>query len=137
MADSAVLFENIENTDPEDLSIDVLAYVGDAVYELYFRLHTLKNVQRRTFYQHQLTKNYVSAEGQSEALKEIWEQLTEEYRDIVKRGYNSKGAKRKGDDKDYKRATGLEALVGYLFLKGKIHQLSSILHKVSQNVSSW
>ncbi|MFW6119657.1 MAG: Mini-ribonuclease 3 [Petrotogales bacterium] len=137
MADNTVLFENIQMANPEELSTDVLAYIGDAVYELYFRLHTLKNAKKRTFHQHQMTKNYVSAEGQSEALKEIWDHLSDDYRYIIKRGYNSKGAKRKGDDKNYKRATGLEALVGYLFLKGETQHLSFILSKVSQNVSSW
>lgn len=137
MTENNVLFENVQKVDPEEVSTDVLAYIGDAVYELYFRLHTLKNTKRRTFYQHQMTKNYVSAEGQSEALKEIWDQLPKECQNIARRGYNSKGAKRKGDDKDYKRATGLEALVGYLFLKGKSEQLLLILNRVSKHVSSW
>ncbi|TYB95658.1 MAG: Mini-ribonuclease 3 [Kosmotoga sp.] len=137
MVDNNVIFENVRKADPEELSTDVLAYIGDAVYELYFRLYTLRNAKRRTFHQYQITKNYVSAEGQSKALKEIWDQLSKECQNIVRRGYNSKGAKRKGDDRDYKRATGLEALVGYLFLKGKNHQLLLILHRVSKHVSSW
>lgn len=132
-------FESFFKTDvaPEELSIDSLSFVGDAVYSLYFRIKTLRSAKRRTGYQHNLTLLYVEAKGQRKALEAIEQFLSEEERIIVRRGYNSRGAKRRGDDRDYKCATALEALVGYLFLKRRYGRLEELLEKVENDVSSW
>lgn len=132
-------FENFFRTDivPEELSIDSLSFVGDAVYSLYFRIKTLRSAKRRTGYQHNLTLLYVEAKGQRKALEVIEKFLSEEERIIVRRGYNSRGARKRGDDENYKCATALEALVGYLFLKGRYRRLEELLEKVENDVSSW
>ena len=122
---------------PEELSIDSLSFIGDAVYSLYFRIKTLRLAKRRTGYQHNVTLLYVEARGQRKALEKIEKFLSEEEKNIVRRGYNSRGAKRRGDNKDYKCATALEALVGYLFLKGRYRRLEELLEKVEKDVSSW
>ena len=126
------LFET--DIDPDTLSIDVLSFIGDAVYSLYFRLQTLEHARRRSSYHHHVTAGYVRASGQSDALATLTKFLSPEDTAIVRRGYNSKGAKKHGDDEDYRRATGLEALVGYLFLKGEEKRLKELFEKVIEDV---
>lgn len=128
------LFET--EVDPEALSVDVLSFVGDAVYSLFFRLQTLEHSRRRSSYHHRLTAKYVMAAGQSKALEEMDGLLLPEDRAMIRRGYNSKGAKKHGDNEDYRRATGLEALVGYLFLSGQNKHLKELLEKVIEDVSA-
>ncbi|WP_290644465.1 ribonuclease III domain-containing protein [Kosmotoga sp.] len=120
--------------DVNSLSVDTLSYIGDAVYELFFRLKTLSEAKRRTGYQHELLVKLVNASGQSQALVEIEELLTEEDKKVVNRGFNSRGAKRRGNDIEYRRATALETLVGYLYIKGDFVHLEEILSKVVADV---
>ncbi|AKI98226.1 Mini-ribonuclease 3 [Kosmotoga pacifica] len=122
--------------DVDEFSTDTLSYIGDAVYELFFRLRTLKEAKRRTGYQHELLTKLVNARGQSRALEFIDKLLTIEDRRVINRGYNSKGAKKRGNDIDYRRATALEALIGYLYVKGDFAHLEEILSKVMASVST-
>ncbi|WP_290854273.1 ribonuclease III domain-containing protein [Fervidobacterium sp.] len=98
----------------EELSSDALAYLGDAVYNLYIKLCVLKDIKARDL--HRLSNIYVSREGQSKALEKILPILTEKEKDIVRRGMNSKSARKHGNDRLYIKSTGFEALVGYLYL---------------------
>ncbi|OAA31257.1 hypothetical protein AT15_07110 [Kosmotoga arenicorallina S304] len=123
--------------DVNSFSVDTLSYIGDAVYELFFRLKTLKTAKRRTKYQHDLLTKLVNANSQSRALEEIDEILNEEDRKVINRGYNSKGAKKRGNDVEYRRATALEALIGYLYIKGDFGHLEEILLKVVDSVLTW
>ncbi|MGC9771555.1 Mini-ribonuclease 3 [Fervidobacterium changbaicum] len=104
----------VPTVNAEELSSDTLAYLGDAVYNLYVKLHILKDVKARDL--HKLSNTYVSREGQSKALDRIMTLLTEKERDIVRRGMNSKSARKHGNDRLYIKSTGFEALVGYLYL---------------------
>ncbi|WP_448378808.1 Mini-ribonuclease 3 [Fervidobacterium sp.] len=101
----------------EELSSDALAYLGDAVYNLYIKLYVLKDTKAREL--HRLSNTYVSREGQSKALDKILPILTEKEKDIVRRGMNSKSARKHGNDRLYIKSTGFEALVGYLYLTDK------------------
>ncbi|HNR79623.1 MAG TPA: ribonuclease III domain-containing protein [Mesotoga infera] len=123
-----VLFQTF--ADPERLSLDSLSYVGDAVYTLFFRLSTLSRAHRRAGVQHDIVSEYVSARGQHRALEILMPLLTKEEKSLVRRGYNSRGAKKHGDDEDYRMATALEALVGYLYLKGELGHLRELLERV-------
>ena len=123
-----VLFQTF--ADPERLSLDSLSFVGDAVYTLFFRLNTLSKAHRRARFQHDIVTEHVSARGQRKALEVLIPLLTDEERSLVRRGYNSRGAKKHGDDEDYRMATALEALVGYLYLKGELGHLRELLERV-------
>ena len=100
----------------------VLAYLGDAVYELYVReflidegLCKVKDLQNSAI-------GYVSADAQSKKLDYLLDNnlLTNDEVDLVKRGRNAHGHKNKSTDiNTYKRSTGLEALIGYLYLNDK------------------
>jgi ribonuclease III family protein len=98
------------------LSPAALAYVGDAVYELYVRTHYLMPPKRLQRYHEQVVAQ-VRAETQASQLRSLEPYLSAEEQDILKRGRNasSKGPKRI-DPTVYQQATGLETLIGYLYL---------------------
>lgn len=106
------------NVNPEELSTDALAYLGDAVFNLYAKIHTLSDIKVTQL--HKMANKYISREGQSKILKALYPLLTEKEALIVRRGINSKGAKKHGNDLMYKESTGFEALVGFLFLSDRI-----------------
>jgi ribonuclease III family protein len=93
-----------------------LAYVGDAIYELYIRTHYLLPPKRVQVYHEQVVAQ-VRAESQAQHLRSLQPHLTNTELEILKRGRNaaSKGPKRL-DPEIYQQATSLETLLGYLYL---------------------
>lgn len=112
------------NVIPDEMSIDSLAYLGDAVFNLYAKLHILADVKVTDL--HRRSNKYVSREGQSKLLKSVLHLLNEKEKRIVQRGINSKGARKHGNDRLYMESTGFEALIGYLYLTNK-KRLSELL----------
>ncbi len=112
------------NVNPDEMSIDSLAYLGDAVFNLYAKLHILADVKVTDL--HRRSNKYVSRQGQSKLLKSISHLLDEKEKNVVQRGINSKGARKHGNDRLYMESTGFEALIGYLYLTNK-KRLSEIL----------
>ncbi len=110
----------------------VLAYVGDAVYELFIRTQLVSVGNTQVAKLHKRSINYVKAKSQAEILSLIEEVLTPEELDIVRRGRNTKSATvpKNADLSDYRYATGFEALIGYLYLTGCMERLTEILDKV-------
>jgi ribonuclease III family protein len=98
------------------LSPVALAYLGDAVYELYVRAKLLFPPQRNRVY-HQRVVGEVRAETQAEYIERLNPYLTEAERDIVRRARNAvQYIPRRLDSDVYRRASSFEALVGYLYL---------------------
>lgn len=95
-----------------------LAYIGDAVYEVYVRAYLLRNGNLPTNRLHKESIKFVSAEAQSSFMEKLEPLLTEEEEAIYKRGRNAKSytVPKHAQLIDYKRATGFEALIGYLYL---------------------
>ncbi|MFO7887790.1 MAG: ribonuclease III domain-containing protein [Eubacteriales bacterium] len=107
-----------DNIDTRMLSPIQLAYIGDAVYELLVRTYIITNEDLTINKIHKSVVNFVKAENQAKYLKKIEDYLYKEEKDIVRRGRNSKSTTPKNTNfMDYKYATGLEALIGYLYLK--------------------
>ncbi|HBM80330.1 MAG: ribonuclease III domain-containing protein [Clostridiales bacterium] len=109
----------------------VLAYIGDSVYELYIRTSMLAdNTESNVHKLHILSIKYVKAHAQFETLHRIQDILTEEELNIVRRGRNSKSGfvPKNADVCEYRNATGFEALLGYMYLKGDIKRLMDILN---------
>ena len=110
---------------PQD--IRSLAFIGDAVCHLYARqrLCTGGAVKGLT----QLATAYASASGQARAAERIAGMLTEEEADMLRRGRNAKcGSVPRGcDPLDYRKATGFEALMGWLYLLGRTERLQILL----------
>jgi ribonuclease-3 family protein len=110
----------------------VLAYIGDAVYEMFVRTLLASSGSMQVAKLHKKAINYVKAKSQAEILAAIEEMLTPDEQDIVRRGRNTKSATvpKNADIGDYRYATGLEALVGYLYLTGSIDRLMEILDRI-------
>lgn len=108
----------------------VLAYMGDAVYEKYVREYVIKQGHCNNGLLHKKSIKYVSAKGQASALKKLEEILTEEEKDVVRRGRNSNphSTAKNADIVEYKYATGFEALIGYLYLTEQTERLEEIVH---------
>ncbi len=109
----------------------VLAYIGDSVYELLVREYLVSKKINNVNQLQQEAKKYVSAKNQSNYLKEIISEgiLSDIEIDIVKRARNSKinSHPRNTDVITYKHATGLEALIGYLYLENKKDRINEIM----------
>lgn len=98
------------------LSPIALAYVGDAVYELYMRAHYLFPRRRIRAYHQQVVKQ-VNADQQAEYLQQLLPHLTDLELDIVRRGRNASPKRpNRSNPEAYQQATALEALIGYLYL---------------------
>lgn len=100
----------------QQLSPTALAYLGDAVYELYIRRYYLVPPKRPQDYHHQVVAQ-VRAEAQAHHLQALLPRLSPAELDIVKRGRNAAGKRpHRSDPEIYQQATSLEALIGYLYL---------------------
>ena len=108
------------------------AYVGDCVYELYIRTNLVNKTNLKPHKLHIESIKYVKAKAQAEILQKIYDDLTDEEKDIVRRGRNSENhhLPKNSDVKDYMYATAFEALIGYLYLTKKEDRLKEILEKV-------
>lgn len=113
-----------------EISPVVLAYVGDAVFELAVRTYIIADGHRRVKDIHHDTVEFVKAESQARVIRQIFDELDEEERDIVKRGRNTKtGVSKHAHLRDYKMSTGFEALLGFLYLKGDLRRLHDLINK--------
>ena len=108
----------------------VLAYMGDAVYEVRIRRMLIGRGRTGTDKLHREAVRYVSAEGQAKAVRSMIQGfLTDEEVKLVKRARNHRVTShpRYVDPKEYKLATGFEALVGFLYLEDQSERLEEIL----------
>lgn len=112
----------------------VLAYVGDAIFELFIRNYLVNKKAGHVNEYHKESTHYVKAEAQSKIIHALEPDLTDEEWTIVKRGRNQKSATvpKNADITDYKYATGFEALLGYLFYIGDYERLITIMEKATE-----
>lgn len=96
-----------------------LAYIGDAVFDLIIRTLTVSEGNKQVKKLHQETSSIVQASSQSEMMRALQPLLTEEEHAVYKRGRNAKSVSPAKHQTltDYRRATGFEALLGWLYLK--------------------
>ena len=110
-----------------------LAYLGDAIYELYIREYLIsKNISKVNLLQTEAIK-YVSATGQAKYLKEMIDNnfFNEEELNIIYRARNHKSHKSKSTDIiTYKHSTALEALIGYLYLENNKKRIDEIMNYI-------
>lgn len=97
----------------------VLAYIGDSIYDLIIKSLVINSGNRPVNMLHKETSKYVQASAQSQMMRKMQAHLTEEEHTIYKRGRNAKSVSPAKNQSitDYRRATGFEALLGYLYLK--------------------
>lgn len=117
--------------DPMQMDGVILAFVGDAVYELYVRNFVVATGLPKTGMLFQLSSGYAKASFQSESLGRMRAILTEEELTIVRRARNKKVTSKPKNASltDYRNATAFEALIGYLYLKEEMVRLNQIMMK--------
>ena len=118
-------------TEVKMMSPLVLAYIGDAIYEMFIRDYLINQSKISVNKYHKKATGYVKAKAQADAVHGLESELTEAEWTIVKRGRNQKSATvpKNANLTDYKYATGFEALLGYLFYIGEHKRLSLIMNK--------
>ena len=106
---------------PREYSSLALAHIGDAVFEVLVRLTVLTDGNAPVNKLHKKARDIVNAKAQAEMYHRIKDVLTEEEEGVFRRGRNTKSftVPKNADLMDYRHATGLEALFGYLYLKGE------------------
>ena len=113
----------------QSVSPVALAYIGDAVFELYIRMHFLWPPQRIQAF-HQCVVSQVKAEQQADYLSQLVPHLSETEADIVRRGRNATSkSPRRLSAQIYRQATAFEALIGYLYITNQ-SRLSELLNKL-------
>ncbi len=122
----SLLNKKVEN--PKQLSPQTLAFVGDTVYDLLVRGYLASTAQRPVGELNRQKVKLVNCEAQAEAVKKLTPSLTEEEIDIYRRGRNAftKNTPKNSSVADYHSATGLEALFGFLYLKGDIDRINNL-----------
>ena len=129
----SALKENWElpDVDVRTYSPLVLAYIGDAVYELVIRSLLVGRGNAQANRLHKEASTLVNAGAQSASLERIKEELTEEEMQVFKRGRNANSATmaKHATMSDYRRATGFEALMGYLYLTGRMERILELVKK--------
>lgn len=123
-----------QKVDEKQLNSLALAYMGDAVYELYVRHHLLQSGKVRPNQLHKEATAYVSAKSQAKYLHMLMEMeaLTESEVTIVKRGRNAKSGSvpKNTDVQTYRYSTAFEALIGYLYLAGNEERIEELISTV-------
>lgn len=111
-----------------ELSALDLAFVGDAVYDLLAREYLVESGSCPVKKLHQRKAQWVNCAAQSAALKALWPSLTEEEQSIALRGRNAHvgHVPKNAAPADYHGATALEALIGWLYLKGEIARVREL-----------
>lgn len=116
------------------MNVLALAYLGDSVYEIYIRNFLLEQGITKVKELQNSAIQYVSAKAQSKYLGKLIEneQLTEEELALVRRARNHKGTShpKNTDIVTYKHATGLEALIGNLYLQKNYERINQIMQYI-------
>lgn len=106
-----------------------LAYIGDGVYEMFIRTYVMNKGNMPVNKMHKASRELVRASSQSKMYHIIEEMLTEEETAVLRRGRNAKSIStpKNGDMTEYRHATGLEALIGYLYIDGKVDRIKELI----------
>ena len=115
--------------DPHTSSPLVLAYIGDCVFDLIIKLMVAGRGSRQVHKLHEETSRYVQASAQSFMMRAMQEHLTPEEHAVYRRGRNARSVTPAKNQSitDYRRATGFEALIGYLYLEGEYERLTELV----------
>ena len=108
-----------------------LAYIGDAIYDLVIRTVVVERANQSANNLHKKTVQYVNARIQAKMIDALESELTEEETAVYHRGRNAKSytSAKNASIIEYRKATGLEALCGYLYLTGQQERLLCLIHE--------
>ncbi|MGN1270114.1 MAG: Mini-ribonuclease 3 [Clostridia bacterium] len=112
------------------------AYIGDNVFELYVRTNLVNTTKLKPHELHIKSIKYVKAQAQAEFLNKIEENLTDEEKEIVRRGRNTQNhhKAKNATFQEYMYATAFEALLGYLYLTKQDQRLNQILNIIFKDI---
>ncbi|MBO5166893.1 MAG: ribonuclease III [Lachnospiraceae bacterium] len=140
MAESLSLLAKIKETfavkevDVRAYSPLTLAYIGDAVYDIIIRTVVVERANQAANVLHKKTSSYVKAQTQAAMIEALLPELTSDEEAVYKRGRNAKSytTAKNASIADYRKATGFEALVGFLYL---MDDTDRILHLVKTGLA--
>lgn len=120
---------HFEQREPEEYSPLALAYLGDAVYDLVIRSLVMNRGNMQVNKMHKKTASLVKAEAQAKLYLLLEPELTEEEKSVYRRGRNAKSGTmaKHATMRDYRMATGFEALMGYLYLTERLERLADLV----------
>ena len=132
-------FIKLEKDEQEinQLSPLVWAYVGDCVYELYVRTYLVETTKLNPHKLHIEAIKYVKAGAQCKALEQVMCKLTDEEKEIVRRGRNAQNhhLPKNSNVQEYMYSTAFEGLIGYLYLSGKFDRVQEIISWVIEGLT--
>ncbi|MCI8709665.1 MAG: ribonuclease III [Dorea sp.] len=122
------MFE-MREADVKEYSPLTLAYIGDSIFDLIMKSLVVNEGNQPVQKLHLRTSRFVQASAQSRMMRVLQEELTEEEHAVYKRGRNAKSVSPAKNQSvtDYRRATGFEALLGYLYLKKEWKRMLSLV----------
>lgn len=118
-----------KEADVRSFSPLTLAYIGDAVYDLIIRTVVVERGNRAANLLHKTTIKYVNAGAQAALIEALLQELTQEEAAVYKRGRNAKShtAAKNASIEDYRKATGMEALIGYLYVSDRFDRILELV----------
>ena len=123
--------DKLDENKIRELSPVALAYIGDTVYDLYVRTFLVSRRAGRIDAMHKAASGVVNARAQAQAAQLLIQGLTERELEIFRSGRNAKSAPPKNMSReDYALATGLEAVIGYLYLTGQQQRAEALMGTV-------
>ncbi len=120
---------DLKEADINTYSPLTLAYIGDSIYDLIIKSIVVCRANCAANKLHKLTSELVKAGTQARIAELLQEYMTEEEQSIYKRGRNAKSytTAKNASVADYRKATGMEAVCGYLYLKGESERVVGLL----------
>lgn len=121
---------SFKGVQPRQLSPLVLAYIGDSIYDLVIKTYLIDSKGNMPVNKlNRMSSGLVKARTQSEMIGRIEHMLDEEEEGVYKRGRNAKSytSAKNASITDYRRATGFEALMGYLYLSGRYSRMMELI----------
>lgn len=130
------IFKNI-SADPKNLNSLALAFIGDTIFDLLTRGMIVAEGNAPVNTMHKKAKAIVNATSQSKMYSAIEDKLNDEELGVLKRGRNAKShtSAKNQSIVDYRRATGVEALFGYLYLKGEYNRIEELYNIGLEKIS--
>lgn len=125
--------------DAQSYSSLALAYIGDGIYDLVIRSMIMGKGNAHVNDLHKRASRLVKAHAQSEMIGILQPELTQEELAVYKRGRNAKSytMAKNATVGDYRRATGFEALMGYLYLKNETDRMMELILKGLDGMKAW
>lgn len=122
----------VEYSDPKEYSPLSLAYIGDSIFDLLVKTVLVTRNNKQTYKYHKEASSIVKADSQAMFIDDLMDNLTEEEIDIYKRGRNAKthSTAKNATVGQYRKATGFEALFGYLYLSRNYDRLFELTKQI-------